>query len=65
MSRVQSAIDRLEHLMAVICDRMGNNGWTFDKYKAQVLYGQLAQERADRAGLNELFEPWEARDVHT
>ncbi len=55
----QQSID-LEHLMASICDRIGNNGWTFDKYKAQVLYGKLAQLRSDiEQGLDELFEPWE------
>lgn len=59
----QQSID-LEHLMAVICDRIGNNGWTFDKYKAQVLYGQLAQERAEiEQGLDELFEPWEVTET--
>ena len=59
----QQSID-LEHLMAVICDRIGNNGWTFDKYKAQVLYGKLAQERAEiEQGLEELFEPWEVTET--
>lgn len=59
----QQSID-LEHLMAVICDRIGNNGWTFDKYKAQVLYGKLAQERAEiEQGLEELFEPWEVSET--
>ena len=59
----QQSID-LEHLMATICNRIGNNGWTFDKYKAQVLYGQLAQERAEiEQGLDELFEPWEVTEV--
>ena len=59
----QQSID-LEHLMAVICNRIGNNGWTFDKYKAQVLYGKLAQERAEiEHGLEELFEPWEVTEV--
>ena len=59
----QQSID-LEHLMATICNRIGNNGWTFDKYKAQVLYGKLAQERAEiEHGLEELFEPWEVTEV--
>ncbi len=59
----QQSID-LEHLMASICNRIGNNGWTFDTHKAQVLYGKLAQQRAEiEHGLEELFEPWEVTEV--
>ena len=55
---------RLEHKMAVICERIGNNGWTFDTKKAQLLYGKLAQERNEiEQGLDKLFEPWEITET--
>ena len=54
---------RLEHSLAEICYRIGNNGWTFDKAKAIELYSALAQERADlESELRELFPPWEIKE---
>lgn len=54
---------RLEHSLAEICHRIGNNGWTFDKPKAIELYASLAQERADlESELRELFPAWEIKE---
>ena len=58
----QRSID-LEHTMAEVCDRIGNNGWTFDVKSAGELYADLAQKRSDlERELAVLFEPWE---IHT
>jgi DNA polymerase I-like protein with 3'-5' exonuclease and polymerase domains len=49
----------LEHKMAVICDEIGANGWTFDIPKAKCLYADLVSRRAVLADeLKNLFEPW-------
>ena len=53
----------LEHELAEICYRVGNNGWTFDVKAAESLYADLAITRIElEKDLNELFEPWE---IHT
>ncbi len=53
----------LEHELAEICYRVGNNGWTFDIKAAEHLYAELATTRIElEKELNELFEPWE---IHT
>ena len=58
----QQSID-LEHSLATICLRIGNNGWTFDRDKAAVLYAELCQKREEIAsGLDALFEPWEVTE---
>jgi len=58
----QESLD-LEHELAEICYRVGNNGWTFDVKAAESLYVELATTRiALEKELFELFEPWE---VHT
>jgi DNA polymerase-1 len=50
----------LEHSLAHICDKIGNNGWTFDESKATELYALLAQKRNElQQGLDKLFPPWE------
>ncbi len=55
----QESID-LEHRLAEVCFRIGNNGWTFDKAAATKLYSELAQKRQElEDGLHELFPPWE------
>jgi len=54
---------QLEHDLAQICLKIGNNGWTFDLVKAGELYAKLSQKRAElNKELGELFEPWE---IHT
>ena len=61
----QRSID-LEHDLAEICFRIGNNGWTFDLEKAGDLYGVLSQKRLDlETSLATLFEPWEIRTPFT
>ena len=58
----QESLD-LEHELAEICYRVGNNGWTFDVKAAESLYVELATVRIElEKELYELFEPWE---VHT
>jgi DNA polymerase I len=58
----QESLD-LEHELAEICYRVGNNGWTFDVKAAESLYADLATTRiALEKDLLELFEPWE---IHT
>lgn len=53
----------LEHSLAHICLRIGNNGWTFDQEKATALYAELCQKRNDLlVGLDELFPPWEVSE---
>lgn len=53
----------LEHALAEVCFRIGNNGWTFDLEKAGELYATLSQKRLDlETSLATLFEPWE---IHT
>jgi DNA polymerase I len=53
----------LEHDLAEICFRIGNNGWTFDIEKAGELYATLSQKRLDlETVLATLFDPWE---IHT
>lgn len=61
----QRSID-LEHDMAEICFRIGNNGWTFDEQKAADLYATLSQRRLElNNDLETLFEPWEIRTPFT
>ena len=56
----------LEHDLAEICFRIGNNGWTFDLEKAGELYGVLSQKRLElETSLATLFEPWEIRTPFT
>ena len=58
----QESID-LEHSLAEICFRIGNNGWTFDTKGAASLYSTLAQRRASLTEeLNELFPPWDLEE---
>lgn len=58
----QESID-LEHSLAEICFRIGNNGWTFDQVAAAKLYGELAQRRSELTEeLNELFPPWDVEE---
>ncbi len=58
----QQSID-LEHKLAEVCYRIGNNGWTFDVKAAHALYADLASIRIElEKDLDELFEPWE---IHT
>ena len=53
----------LEHSLAHICLRIGNNGWTFDQEKATALYAELCQKRNDLlVGLDKLFPPWEVSE---
>ena len=52
----------LEHELAEVCNRIGNNGWTFDVKAAGELYAELASIRIElEKELDELFEPWEIR----
>ncbi|MAJ57244.1 MAG: DNA polymerase [Candidatus Pelagibacter sp.] len=61
----QKTID-LEHDLAEICYRIGNNGWTFNMQKASKLYGKLSQRRLDLSNeLETLFEPWEIKTPFT
>lgn len=61
----QSSID-LEHDLAEICFRIGNNGWTFDQEKAGELYAKLCGRRLElQDQLDTLFEPWEIRTPFT
>lgn len=61
----QRSID-LEHDLAEICFRIGNNGWTFDKHKAGELYAKLCGRRLElQDQLDTLFEPWEIRTPFT
>ena len=54
----------LEHELAEICFRIGNNGWTFDRDGANDLYAELAKLRIQlEKDLQELFEPWEVHQV--
>ena len=54
----------LEHELAEICFRIGNNGWTFDSNGANALYAELAKLRIElEKDLQELFEPWEVHQV--
>ena len=56
----------LEHDLAEVCFRIGNNGWTFDGEKAAALYATLCQRRLDlEIDLATLFEPWEIRTPFT
>ena len=58
----QESID-LEHSLANICLRIGNNGWTFDKPAAINLYSELCQIRDDlQVSLDGLFPPWEVEE---
>ena len=58
----QQSLD-LEHELAEICYRIGNNGWTFDVEGAEKLYTVLVKRRIDiEKNLSSLFEPWE---IHT
>ena len=58
----QESID-LEHSLANICLRIGNNGWTFNREAAGLLYAELCQKREDLAlGLDALFDPWEVTE---
>ena len=53
----------LEHTLAEICLRIGNNGWTFDVAAAGKLYAKLCQERDEiGTGLDALFDPWEVTE---
>jgi DNA polymerase I-like protein with 3'-5' exonuclease and polymerase domains len=55
----QRSLD-LEHELAEVCFRIGNNGWTFDQEGANELYAELAKLRISlEKDLQELFEPWE------
>lgn len=57
------AVD-LEHQLAEICFRIGNNGWTFDKQKAGALYAKLAGKRQELSkDLDTLFPPWEISET--
>lgn len=61
----QNSID-LEHDLAEICFRIGNNGWTFDEEKAGEFYANLAQRRLELENdLSALFDPWEVRTPFT
>jgi DNA polymerase I-like protein with 3'-5' exonuclease and polymerase domains len=61
----QRSID-LEHELAEICFRIGNNGWTFDEHKAGELYAKLCGRRLElQDQLDTLFEPWEIRTPFT
>jgi len=58
----EESID-LEHSLAHICLRIGNNGWTFDRDAAGKLYATLCQERNEiEGGLDALFDPWEVTE---
>ena len=58
----QESID-LEHSLAEICYRIGNNGWTFDEAKAASLYASLAQRRSEiEVELDGMFPPWEVSE---
>ena len=58
----QESID-LEHSLAEICLRIGNNGWTFNLKAAGDLYSTLAQRRAELTDeLNDLFPPWDLEE---
>ena len=49
----------LEHEMAEVCYNIGNNGWTFDRKKAEELYRKLSVERHElNDELYDLFPPW-------
>jgi DNA polymerase I len=55
---------KLEHELAEICFRIGNNGWTFDIKAAGKLYATLAKRRMEiETELQVLFEPWEINEV--
>ena len=57
------AVD-LEHELAEICFRIGNNGWTFDLGKAATLYATLAGKRQELAkSLDTLFPPWQVAET--
>ena len=61
----QESID-LEHSLANICLRIGNNGWTFDRAAAVELYAELCQKRDDlNQSLDSLFPPWEITEEFT
>jgi len=61
----QRSID-LEHNLAEVCYRIGNNGWTFDEDKAGEFYATLSQRRLELdTQLATLFEPWEIRTPFT
>ena len=54
----QKSID-LEHELADVCRRIGNNGWTFNEKAAGKLYAQLSKLRGQlEDDLVELFPPW-------
>ena len=54
----QTSID-LEHSLAAICYRIGQNGWNFDVEAAGKLYAKLSKEREElRVTLLTLFPPW-------
>ena len=53
----------LEHSLAEICFRIGNNGWTLDVKKAADLYSKLAQRRFElEEELKDLFPAWEVSE---
>ena len=53
----------LEHSLANICLRIGNNDWTFDRDKVAILYAELCQKREEIAsGLDVLFNLWEVTE---
>jgi len=57
------AVD-LEHELAEICFRIGNNGWTFDLGKAATLYAKLAGKRQELTkSLDTLFPPWQVAET--
>lgn len=57
------AVD-LEHQLAEICFRIGNNGWTFDLGKAATLYAKLAGKRQELTkSLDTLFPPWQVAET--
>jgi len=59
----EKAVD-LEHQLAEICFRIGNNGWTFDLGKAATLYAKLAGKRQELTkSLDTLFPPWQVAET--
>lgn len=50
---------QLEHELAEVCYRIGNNGWTFDEKAAGKLYAKLSKRRSELEDeLTTLFPPW-------
>lgn len=53
---------QLEHQVAFLMAQQERNGFHFDEAKAGILYGKLAQRRAElERECAALFEPWEVR----